>query len=91
MLFSPRGDYKNFRYRVELKINDHGNSGMHIRTPEEATFTKGYEIQVKSTHGDPIKTGSLYSYVHIFKHLAPPTPGSPRRSRRWTRPTEARQ
>src|SRR5262249_31904404 len=32
MLFSPKGHYKNFRYRVELKINDHGNSGMYIRT-----------------------------------------------------------
>ena len=29
MLFSPRGDYKNFRYRAELKINDGGNSGMY--------------------------------------------------------------
>jgi hypothetical protein len=93
MLFSPRGDYKNFRYRVELKINDHGNSSMHIRTPKEATFTKGYkgyEIQVNSTHGDPIKTGSVYTYVHVFKQLVPPTPGLPRRSRRWTRSTGAR-
>jgi hypothetical protein len=72
MLFSPKGHYKNFRYRVELKINDHGNSGMYIRTPKEATFTKGYEIQVNSTHGDPIKTGSVYTFVHIFKQLVPP-------------------
>jgi hypothetical protein len=72
MLFSPRGDYKNFRYRAEVKINDHGNSGMYIRAPKEATFTKGYEIQVNSTHGDPIKTGSIYTYVHVFKQLVPP-------------------
>src|SRR4051812_36487113 len=31
-LFSPRGDYKNFRYRAEIKINDGGNSGMYVRT-----------------------------------------------------------
>jgi hypothetical protein len=74
MLFSPKGEYKNFRYRVELKINDRGNSGMYIRTPKEPTFTKGYEIQVNSTHGDPIKTGSLYTFVHIYKqHVLPDT------------------
>jgi hypothetical protein len=72
MLFSPRGDYKNFRYRAELKINDGGNSGMYIRTPKEATFTKGYEIQVNSTHTDPVKTGSTYTYVNIYKQLVPP-------------------
>src|SRR6185503_9266085 len=72
MLFSPRGDYKNFRYRAELKINDGGNSGMYIRTPKEATFTKGYEVQVNSTHRDPIKTGSVYTFVHLYKQLVPP-------------------
>lgn len=72
MLFSPRGDYKNFRYRAELKINDGGNSGMYFRAPKEATFTKGYEVQVNSTHRDPIKTGSVYTQVHIYKQLVPP-------------------
>ena len=72
MLFSPRGNYKNFRFRAELKINDGGNSGMYLRTPQEATFSKGYEIQVNSTHKDPIKTGSVYTYVHVYKQLVPP-------------------
>lgn len=72
MLFSPLGHYKNFRYRAEIKINDHGNSGMYVRTPKEPTFSKGYEIQVNSTHRDPIKTGSIYTYVHVFKQLVPP-------------------
>jgi hypothetical protein len=71
MLFSPRGDYKNFRYRAELKINEGGNSGMYVRTPKEATFSKGYEIQVNSTHRDPIKTGSIYTYVHVYKQYVP--------------------
>jgi hypothetical protein len=72
MLFTPRGDYKNFRFRAELKINDGGNSGMYIRTPKEATFTKGYEIQVNSTHKDQVKTGSVYTYVLVYKQLVPP-------------------
>jgi hypothetical protein len=59
-LFSERGDYQNFRYRVEAKINDHGNSGQYFRTQFGPDFPKGYEAQINSTHGDPIRTGSLY-------------------------------
>jgi hypothetical protein len=59
-LFSERGDYKNFRYRVEAMINDHGNSGQYFRTEFGPGFPKGYEAQINATHGDPVKTGSLY-------------------------------
>jgi hypothetical protein len=59
-LFSERGDYKNFRYRVEAMINDHGNSGQYFRTKFGPSFPQGYEAQINSTHGDPVKTGSLY-------------------------------
>jgi hypothetical protein len=72
MLYSPRGDYQNFKYRAEVKINDKGNSGMYVRTPKEATFMNGYEIQVNSTHSDPIRTGSLYTLVHLEKSVVPP-------------------
>src|SRR5207247_1480947 len=30
-LFSERGDYVNFRFRIEAKINDKGNSGQYFR------------------------------------------------------------
>jgi hypothetical protein len=59
-LFSDRGDYANFRYRVEAMINDKGNSGQYFRTQFGPGFPRGYEAQINSTHGDPIKTGSLY-------------------------------
>ncbi len=72
MLFSPRGDYKNFKFRAELKINDKGNSGMYVRALKKPSFTDGYEIQVNATHSDPIKTGSLYTLVHLFKAPVPP-------------------
>jgi hypothetical protein len=72
MLYSPRGDYQNFKFRAEIKINDKGNSGMYVRTPPEPTFMKGYEIQVNATHSDPIKTGSLYTLVHLMKSVTPP-------------------
>ena len=72
MLYSPEGNYKNFRFRAEVKINDHGNSGMYFRSAKKASFTDGYEAQINSTHGDPIKTGSIYTMVHIYKQLVPP-------------------
>lgn len=59
-LFSERGDYVNFQYRVEAKINDKGNSGQYFRTEFGPGFPKGYEAQINATHGDRIKTGSLY-------------------------------
>jgi len=71
-LFSPRGDYKNFRYRAEIKINDKGNSGMYFRTKKEKGFPHGYEAQVNSTHRDPVKTGSLYNHVAVKEMLVPP-------------------
>jgi hypothetical protein len=72
MLFSPKGNYKNFRYRAEIKINDGGNSGMYFRTAKKPSFSDGYEAQIDSTHRDPIRTGSIYGMVHIYKTLAPP-------------------
>jgi hypothetical protein len=50
----------NFRYRVEAKINDKGNSGQYFRTAFGPGFPKGYEAQLNATHGDKIRTGSLY-------------------------------
>jgi hypothetical protein len=59
-LFSERGDYENFIFRVEAAINDHGNSGQYFRTQFGPGFPRGYEAQINSTHGDTIRTGSLY-------------------------------
>ena len=59
-LFTEKGDYDNFHYRVEVKINDKGNSGQYFRTAFGPDFPKGYEAQINATHGDKIRTGSLY-------------------------------
>ncbi len=72
MLFSPKGEYQNFRFRAEIKINDGGNSGMYFRADKKNSFTVGYECQINSTHRDPIKTGSIYTIVHVYKQLVPP-------------------
>ncbi len=71
-LFSKRGDYENFIYRVEAKINDHGNSGQYFRTQYGPSFPKGYEAQINSTHRDPVKTGSLYNFVAVRDMLVKP-------------------
>src|SRR4051812_3035271 len=71
-LFSPRGDYRNFRYRAEVKIADKANSGMYFRTAKGPGFPKGYEAQINSTHTDPIRTGSLYGFVPVRTQLVPP-------------------
>src|SRR4051794_36957851 len=41
-LFSERGDYENFRYRVEANISDHGNSGQYFRAVFARAFPAGY-------------------------------------------------
>ncbi len=61
-LYSERGDYENFRYRVEAMINDHGNSGQYFRTQIVPGFPRYYEAQINSTHSDPVRTGSLYGF-----------------------------
>jgi hypothetical protein len=73
MLYSARGDYTNFHFKAEVKINDHGNSGMYFRSPTNTgSFSDGYEAQIDSTHRDPIRTGSIYGFLHIYKQLVPP-------------------
>ena len=72
MLYSPKGDYKNFKYRAEVKIADKANSGMYFRTKKDGSFSGGYEAQVNSTHGDPVKSGSLYGHVKVLDMLVPP-------------------
>ncbi len=67
-LFSERDDYTDFEYRVEAMINDHGNSGQYFRTKFAGGFPPGYEAQINATHGDPIRTGSLYPAGSLIKY-----------------------
>src|SRR5260370_41381090 len=60
-LFSERGDYQNFRFRIEAKINDKGNSGQYFRAKFAKAFPPGYEAQIDSTHCHKVRSGSLYA------------------------------
>ena len=66
-LFSQRGDYEDFHFRVEAMINVSGNSGQHFRAVYGPGFIKGYEAQI-SLGRDPVLTGSLYPTGTLKKY-----------------------
>jgi type 1 glutamine amidotransferase len=70
-LFSPK-QYENFDYKAEAKINDGGNSGMYFRTKKGNAWPDGYEAQVNSSHGDWVRSGSLYNIHPVYEQLVPP-------------------
>lgn len=61
--------FENFHLRVELKADPNSNSGIYFHTKwqDEGWPKCGYECQVNVSHGDPVKSGSLYNTVKIFK------------------------
>ena len=61
-------EFKNFRFRAEVKAASNSNSGIYFHTKwqDEGWPQLGYESQVNVTHGDPVKSGSLYNTVKIF-------------------------
>jgi hypothetical protein len=71
-LFTKRDNYQNFHYRVEAKISDKGNSGQYFRAQFGGGYPKGYEAQINSTHPDPQKTGSLWSFAPFKEMLVKP-------------------
>ncbi len=70
-LFTKRDDYENFRYRIEARISDKGNSGQYFRAKFGPGYPLGYEAQINSTHPDRVKTGSLYPDGRAFGKLTP--------------------
>ncbi|MDR0392192.1 MAG: DUF1080 domain-containing protein [Planctomycetaceae bacterium] len=62
-------ELKNFELKIDVKINAGGNSGVYVKSQrqEKAWPVTGFELQVNSSHGDPVKTGSLYNIIKIPK------------------------
>ncbi len=73
-LFSPRGDYADFRVRAEVKVNEKGNSGLYFRAQPGLDFPQGYEAQINATGDDPVKTGSLYKRYKGAVVVVKPSP-----------------
>ena len=61
--------YKNFEFKAEVKTTPGSNSGIYFHTKyQETGWPKhGYESQVNVSHRDPVKTGSIYNTVKLFK------------------------
>ncbi len=72
-LFSERGDWENFHFRVQVKINARGNSGQFFRTEFGPGLPKGYEGQIALPGGDPrYFTGSLFGIARVREILHDP-------------------
>ena len=64
--------YKNFHFKAEVKTTPGSNSGIYFHTKFQASGwpKAGYESQVNVSHRDPVKTGSIYNTVKLFKTSA---------------------
>ena len=71
-LFWMKEECGDCEFMVEVKISDHGNSGMYFRAAFGEGWPDGYEAQVNSTHKDPKRTGSLYNFENVMEQLVPP-------------------
>ena len=62
-------EFKNFHFKAELMTEPKANSGIYFHTKFQDTGwpSIGYECQVNNSHGDPVKTASLYNVEKNFK------------------------
>jgi hypothetical protein len=89
LLFSERGDYRNFMLHVEAKVNDGGYGGVFIRTPAFTVLNalsdpEGHKAVINSNSSKPqlstMKTGSLWMLfqgdigISPGKRFKPPPP-----------------
>ncbi|MFK7776503.1 MAG: DUF1080 domain-containing protein [Gimesia sp.] len=67
-LFTEK-EYKNFEFKADVMTTPGSNSGIffHSKFQDEGWPNLGYESQVNVSHRDPVKTGSLYNRVKLFK------------------------
>ncbi len=69
-LFWTKEQCENCEWIATVKISHKGNSGMYTRAEKiEPGWPKGYEAQVNTSHGDPVKTGSLYNIKKVFEQM----------------------
>ena len=65
-------ELQQFELKIDVYINDKGNSGVYVLSPwvDNNWPTGGFELQVNSTHGDPVKTGSIYELIKVVESPA---------------------
>lgn len=64
--------FKNFELKLEVQTKKGSNGGVYFHTQyQDSGWPKyGFESQVNQTHGDPIKTGSLYQVQNVNESAA---------------------
>jgi hypothetical protein len=65
---SKPAEFQNFQFKAEVMTRPGSNSGIYFHTKFEPNTwpTVGYECQVNNTHGDPVKSGSIYNVVRSY-------------------------
>ncbi len=60
-------DFRNFEFKALVKTEQGSNSGLyfHTRFQEKGWPRHGFEVQINNSHGDYIRTGSLYEIVDV--------------------------
>lgn len=68
-LFYVAEEFKNFHFKVDVKTErERTNSGIYFHSKFQVGGwpRQGFESQVNVSHGDPVKTGSLYNLVKFI-------------------------
>jgi hypothetical protein len=68
---SHPAEFQDFHFKADVMTMPFSNSGIYFHTKfQESGFPQiGFEAQVNNSHGDPVKTASIY---HIVKNYVPP-------------------
>ena len=71
-LYYMKEQLKDFELKTDVMINEGGNSGIyfHIKYHEDGWFFDGHEAQINNSHGDPVRTGSLWAVVKLYESNA---------------------
>jgi len=70
-LFYIDREFTDVEFKADIWLAKGSNSGMYFRTAMGPGWPDGYEAQVNNSHGDPVRTGSLYNMVKITEQLVP--------------------
>lgn len=64
--------FKDFEFKAKVYTFEKANAGIyfHTRFQEKGWPNYGYEVQINNSHGDAIRTGSLYNVVDIADKYA---------------------
>lgn len=67
-------NFKDFELKVDVKTAPVSNGGIYFHTAYQDTGfpTKGFEVQVNNTHGDKVKSGSLYHVKDVGAEVINP-------------------